>query len=145
MPTGKRKRPNRVELYLTDDELTHLSSRMAEAGLINRQEFLRVMALDGYIARFDLSELKEIRRLIANACGNINQIAKRANETRSIYGSDLISLKQSFSEVQKSVVDALTLASKMQARSRAAQQMLDRKHDPKLIDKLAAILVNNRD
>lgn len=101
MPTGKRKRPNRVELYLSDDELTFLSTRMMEAGLNNRQEFLRIMALEGYIARFDFSELKEARRLIANACGNINQIAKRTNETRSIYESDLITIRLAFNDMQK--------------------------------------------
>ena len=51
------------------------------------------MALDGYIIRIDLKEVKEMVRLLSNATNNINQVAKRANETRSIYESDIKKLQ----------------------------------------------------
>jgi len=54
---------------------------MAAAGIRNREAYLRKMVLDGYILRLDLSEVREMTRLLSNATNNLNQIAKRANET----------------------------------------------------------------
>jgi hypothetical protein len=62
---------------------------MAAAGIRNREAYLRKMVLDGYILRLDLSDVKEMTRLLSNATNNLNQIAKRANETRNIYESDI--------------------------------------------------------
>ena len=66
---------------------------MAVAHISNKEAYLRKMALDGYIIRLDLKEVKEMVRLLSNATNNINQVAKRANETRSIYESDIKELQ----------------------------------------------------
>lgn len=53
---------------------------MREAGTTNMGAYLRKMALDGYILRLDLPELKEILSQLRYMGNNVNQIAKRANE-----------------------------------------------------------------
>ncbi len=53
---------------------------MREAGTANMGAYLRKMALDGYILRLDLPELKEMLSQLRYMGNNVNQIAKRANE-----------------------------------------------------------------
>ena len=52
---------------------------MREAGTTNMGAYLRKMALDGYILRLDLPELKEMLSQLRYMGNNVNQIAKRAN------------------------------------------------------------------
>jgi hypothetical protein len=87
---------------------------MQDTGIQNMSAYIRKMALTGYILRMDLSEVRETLRLVANATSNINQIAMRTNETRSIYASDMIQLREEFSNMRKQVSDALKVFWKVQ-------------------------------
>lgn len=49
---------------------------MREAGTTNMGAYLRKMALDGYILRLDLPELKEMLSQLRYMGNNVNQIAK---------------------------------------------------------------------
>jgi hypothetical protein len=49
--------------------------------------------IDGYTIQLDLTEVRELNRLLRNATNNLNQIARRVNETRSIYGADIKDLQ----------------------------------------------------
>ena len=62
---------------------------MREAGTTNMGAYLRKMALDGYILRLDLPELKEILSQLRYMGNNVNQIAKRANEVAVIDEMDI--------------------------------------------------------
>lgn len=62
---------------------------MREAGTANMGAYLRKMALDGYILRLDLLELKEILSQLRYMGNNVNQIAKRANEVGVIDEMDI--------------------------------------------------------
>jgi len=72
---------------------------MSEAGIKNRGAYLRKMALDGYIIRVDFSDVRELVRLLRNATNNLNQVAKRANETRSIYSADIKDLQDNYEKL----------------------------------------------
>ena len=109
-----RKRKIRVEVRMTEDERDLLLQRMAEAKSLNMQAYFRKMALTGYILRMDMSEVREALRLMANATSNINQLAKRANETRSIYAGDMIELREEVSNLRQQVADALKVFWKVQ-------------------------------
>lgn len=62
---------------------------MREAGTTNMGAYLRKMALDGYILRLDLPELKEMLSQLRYMGNNVNQIAKRANEVGVIDEIDI--------------------------------------------------------
>lgn len=62
---------------------------MREAGTTNMGAYLRKMALDGYILRLDLPELKEILSQLRYMGNNVNQTAKRANEVGVIDEMDI--------------------------------------------------------
>ena len=62
---------------------------MREAGTTNMGAYLRKMALDGYILRLDLPELKEMLSQLRYMGNNVNQSAKRANEVGVIDEMDI--------------------------------------------------------
>jgi len=102
-----RKRKKQILIRLTDEEHEMLLQRMGMMGAQNQAAYLRSMALTGYNIKLDLSEVRETLRLISNVANNINQVTKRANETRSIYGNDLIKLYEEVSELRKQVSDVM--------------------------------------
>ena len=66
-----------------------IRANMEEAGVTNMAAFIRKMALDGYVIHLDLSDVKEVSRLLRINANNINQCAKRANETGNIYYGEI--------------------------------------------------------
>lgn len=57
------------------------------------------MALHGYVIVMDLSDLKEVLRLLQISGNNLNQYAKKANETGSIYHEDIEELRTNQKEI----------------------------------------------
>ena len=74
---------------MTADERALLERKMREVGTTNMGAYLRKMALDGYILRLDLPELKGMLSQLRYMGNNVNQIAKRANEVGVIDEMDI--------------------------------------------------------
>ena len=89
-----RKRNIRLEFYVTQEEKDAIEARMRLYGTENLSAFLRKIAMDGYVLKLDLSELKELLTLMRYAGNNINQIAYRANSTGRLYQADIDEIKQ---------------------------------------------------
>ena len=99
---GSTQTPKRdicIKVRLSESELGLVAEKMAAAGIRNREAYIRKMILDGYIVRLDLSDVRKLVQLLSNATSNLNQIAKRANETRSIYGSDIKDLQDNYEKL----------------------------------------------
>lgn len=92
----KRKRPVQLCVWTNEEEAALIRERMAVAGISNFSAFARKMLIDGYHINLDLTDVREMVRLLSNATNNINQIAKRANETRSIYADDVEDLRNQY-------------------------------------------------
>jgi len=88
-----------VKVRLSEPERDLVNEKMAAAGIGNREAYIRKMVLDGYIVRLDLSDVRKMVQLLSNATSNLNQIAKRANETRSIYESDIKDLQAHYEKL----------------------------------------------
>ena len=73
----------------TEEEHQLLKEKMARIGVTNQEAFLRKMALDGLVIKLDLPELKQMISLLRYTGNNINQIAKRLNESGRAYETDL--------------------------------------------------------
>ena len=65
----------------------------------NMSAYIRKMAIDGYVIRLDLSDVKEVSRLMGINSNNLNQYAKKANETGSIYQRDIEVLKEQHEKI----------------------------------------------
>ena len=83
------KRDVVMSFRVTPSEAACIRERMKDAGIKKPGAFLRKMAMDGYIIRMDLADVKEVLRLMRIDSNNINQYAKRANETGSVYIEDI--------------------------------------------------------
>ena len=62
---------------------------MEQTGIISISAYLRKMAIDGYVIKLELPELKEMISLLRRSSNNLNQIAKRVNSTDRIYAEDM--------------------------------------------------------
>ncbi len=89
----------RIFVKLSSEERAKIYERMDEAGMKNLSAYIRKMALNGYIIRLDLTDVKEVLRLLRISSNNLNQYAKRANETGSIYLEDIKDLQKNQSEI----------------------------------------------
>ena len=88
------KEPNRVRkiqlnFRVTEQERRLIEERMQELGTTNREAYLRKIAIDGMIVKLEVQELKEIVSLMRRTSNNVNQIARRLNETGRIYEADI--------------------------------------------------------
>ncbi|MBO4346625.1 MAG: plasmid mobilization relaxosome protein MobC [Lachnospiraceae bacterium] len=92
-------REDRLELRLKQGEMKLIEKRMNEAGMKNMSAYIRKMAIDGYVIRLDLSDVKEVSRLMGINSNNLNQYAKKANETGSIYQKDIEVLKEQHEKI----------------------------------------------
>ena len=99
IPSENRKRSIRIVFYLDESEAGLVKGKMEQAGIRNREAYIRKMILDGYVVRLDLSDVRKMVQLLSNATSNLNQIAKRANETRSIYKSDISDLQAHYEKL----------------------------------------------
>ena len=66
-----------------------LEEKVALAGTANMGAYLRKMAIDGLIVKLDMPELREMISLLRRSSNNLNQIAKRMNETGRVYDTDI--------------------------------------------------------
>ena len=89
MSAPKRKREVQLNFRVSPEELALIEQKMAQLGTTNREAYLRKMALDGYVLRLELPELKELVSLMRYSSNNLNQLARRAHETGRIYDADL--------------------------------------------------------
>ncbi len=87
------ERSKDIHIRVTPEELNRIRERMDEVGIKNMTTYLMKMALNGYVINMDLSDLKEILRLIQISGNNLNQYAKKANETGKVYQEDLNEVK----------------------------------------------------
>ena len=70
-----------------------IDKRMAQAGTINMAAYLRKMAIDGYVVKLELPELRDLISLLRRTSNNFNQIARRANSTNRVYDEDIHEMK----------------------------------------------------
>ena len=89
MTTPKRKRDVQLNFRVSPEELALIEQKMAQLGTKNREAYLRKMALDGYVVRLELPELKELVSLMRYSSNNLNQMTRRVHETGRIYDADL--------------------------------------------------------
>ena len=62
--------------------------------MTNKPMLLAKMALNGYCIQLDLPEIKEMTSLLKRCSNNLNQYAKKANQTGSIYEEDIRDLRR---------------------------------------------------
>lgn len=113
MSAPKRKREVQLNFRVSPEELALIEQKMAQLGTTNREAYLRKMALDGYVVRLELPELKELVSLMRYSSNNLNQLACRAHETGRIYDADLEDISRRQEALWDGVHQVLTQLAKL--------------------------------
>lgn len=73
---------------------------MKAFGIKNQSAFICVMALNGYVLKLDLPELREAVRLMGSLSNYVNQIARRLKERGSIFETEINDIKDRQKELR---------------------------------------------
>ena len=90
---ANRNRPIQVKFRVTPEERQLINRRMEQVGTMNMAAYLRKMAIDGYVVKLELPELRDMISLLRRTSNNFNQIARRVNSTDRIYAEDIQEMK----------------------------------------------------
>ena len=96
---ANRNRPVQVKFRVTPEERKMIDRRMEQAGITNMAAYLRKMAIDGYVVKLELPELRDFISLLRRTSNNFNQIARRVNSTDRIYADDIVEMKNLLEQI----------------------------------------------
>ena len=113
MSAPKRKREVQLNFRVSPEELALIEQKMVQLGTKNREAYLRKMALDGYVVRLELPELKELVSLMRYSSNNLNQLTRRVHETGRIYDADLEDISRRQEALWDGVHQVLTQLAKL--------------------------------
>lgn len=99
------KQGRTIGLYtkVSPQEKQAIEKKMKLLETRNQRAYIRKMAVDGYIIHMDMSDVRELVRLLRIVSNNVNQIARRANETRNLYAEDVEDIRQGYLAVWKEI------------------------------------------
>ena len=95
----KLKRNINVGFRVTEDEQAMIRRRMKQTNIKNLRAYLLKMAIDGRVINFESDSINDCSKLLRNISANINQIARRVNETGNVYDTDLADIKARQGEI----------------------------------------------
>lgn len=99
---GYLKRPIQIKFRVNNSEYVAIKDRMKDCHIKNFSRYMRQMALHGCVIVTDYSELKERNYELHKIGVNINQIAKKVNETGNINSHEIDQLKEMMDAIWQS-------------------------------------------
>ena len=108
--TPKRNRTEQIKFWTTPEEKDLILKKMELYGTGNMGAYLRKMAINGYVIKLELPDLKEMIRLLGIANNNINQIARSFNSTGRIYEVDIQEIRDRIDDLYdyaRKILDSL--------------------------------------
>ncbi|AQP61928.1 MobC family plasmid mobilization relaxosome protein [Listeria monocytogenes] len=96
---ANRNRNIDLKFRVTEEEKTFIEMKMKEAGITNREAYLRKMAIDGAIIVSNYDETKKLTLELNKIGTNINQIARVANTDNRISKADIKNIEEMMQKV----------------------------------------------
>lgn len=93
----------RIDLRISEQEYELILQKMKQSKSTNLSAYMIKMAIDGMVINLDMPELKEVSSLLRYNGNNINQIAKRLNESKSVYAFDIEDIKEKQEQISDMV------------------------------------------
>lgn len=84
----KQNRTQRIYIRVNAEELDTILQNRRTSGIVNLSEYIRKMALRGYIIKQDFPGAKTVITELKRIGNNVNQLAKAANN----YGIDVVKI-----------------------------------------------------
>lgn len=111
---ARRHRNILLRVFVTEEELEEIQERMKMTKIKTFSAYARKMLLNGIIVVPNWEELKGIHRQVSGIGNNINQIARIANATRSVYKEDVNDLTHQIGEIRRMLFDLVRLMEKLE-------------------------------
>lgn len=89
-----RYRNKRLYVMVTEEEKAKLKEKMLSIGMVNMSEFIRMVLKYGQAYNLDTSSMSKLAYEINRVGNNINQIAKKVNQTDNVQKKDLDEILQ---------------------------------------------------
>lgn len=102
-----KEKKKRLIVEVTPEQWEMIQTKMAQVGTTNFARYARKMLIDGYVIHQDYGDIKALTRELAALGRNLNQIAFRVNERRSIYAAEVEDIRKIFRHVRKAVSERL--------------------------------------
>ena len=100
---GKNTRTIQLHFYVNEQEYEKIKEGKASAHIRGLSTYLRRMAINGYIIQVDMSEIQKLTSLLGICSNNLNQYARKANETDCMYQDDIEDLRERLTEIREQV------------------------------------------
>ena len=117
MQKSNQNRTRKISLTfrVSDKEYEQIKNRMNQVKIRSIRAYLLKMALNGHVYHIELESVKEMVRLLSSATNNINQIAKKANETDIVLTEDIAYLTRKIDDIWTQSKKVLQLLSELVA------------------------------
>ena len=92
-------RTEELKIRISPEDKERIKLKMEDAGILTMSAYVCKMALDGICIRLDLKDVRQLTVMLRRCSDNLNQYAKRANETGSIYAADIEDLQNRLDEI----------------------------------------------
>ena len=96
---ANRERNIQMKFWVTEEEKRLIDEKMKLLSTQRYGEYLRKMAIDGYIIYTDMSNLKEMNKTLFSIGRNINQIAKELNAGGPAYQADMDEIRERLDQI----------------------------------------------
>ncbi|MFI3214594.1 MAG: plasmid mobilization relaxosome protein MobC [Eubacteriales bacterium] len=97
---AKRERNTPVFFRVTEEERNIIEKKMHLIGVNDLGTYLRRMAIYGYMIEINTEPLNRLSMELSRIGHNVNQLAKRANETGSIYENDIEKIAEDVKDIK---------------------------------------------
>lgn len=96
-----------ILIRVSQEDQEAIRAKMEQAGIKNKSAYIRKMAVDGYVIVLDLSDVKEVIRLLRENSNNLKQFTKTTKETGIIDLEDINVLQTQQDKIWELVGDIL--------------------------------------
>ena len=110
---ANRNREIQLKFRVTPQEREMIEQKMTQLDTRNMAAYLRKIAIDGYVVKLELPELKEMVSLLRRSSNNLNQLTKRVHETGRVYEADLEDIVQNQERLWRAATDILAVLAKL--------------------------------
>jgi len=94
-----RTRTVQLIVCVTPEERQLIQKKMEQFGTDIFSRYARKMLIDGYVIRLDLSDFQRLSAEVNAIGNNINQIARVANTTGTVFENDIAQAKERVEEI----------------------------------------------
>ena len=96
---GMSRLNEKLKFRVSAEEVERIKVKMEDAGIMSMSAYIRKMALDGICVRMDLADVRQLVILLRRCSNNLEQYARKANETGNVYAAEIENLQNRLDEI----------------------------------------------